>query len=73
MSRHQINPEKLINSKWTAVVPADKEKHFLVTELVRDDQGLPVACILEAVYTRRESTLDWHELQDPARWLQGWK
>ena len=28
--QHQINPEKLMLSKWTAVTPTHKEKHFLV-------------------------------------------
>ena len=27
-----LNPKKLLNSKWTAVKPRNKEKHFLVTE-----------------------------------------
>ncbi len=27
---NKINPQKLLNSKWTAVKPVKKEKHFLV-------------------------------------------
>ncbi|MGO1500784.1 MAG: TIGR02450 family Trp-rich protein [Marinobacter sp.] len=30
---NNFNPKKLLNSKWTAVNPVNKEKHFLVTEL----------------------------------------
>lgn len=26
-----INPQKLLGSKWTAVHPRDREKHFIVT------------------------------------------
>jgi len=28
---NRINPKKLQHSKWTAVQPRNKEKHFLVT------------------------------------------
>ncbi|NLZ79547.1 MAG: TIGR02450 family Trp-rich protein, partial [Gammaproteobacteria bacterium] len=28
---HRINPKKLLHSKWTAVSPVNKEKHFMVT------------------------------------------
>lgn len=33
---HQINPKKLLHSKWTAVKPENKEKHFMVTEMEFD-------------------------------------
>ena len=36
---NRINPAKLLLSKWTAAHPRHKEKHFLVTELFRDDEG----------------------------------
>ena len=68
----QINPEKLLLSKWTAVQPANKEKHFLVTGLCRNEQQIVVACILEAVINHRDMELDWHVLQDASRWLPGW-
>ena len=29
---NRINPTKLLRSKWTAVSPVKKEKHFMVTE-----------------------------------------
>ena len=35
----RINPRKLLLSKWTARVPRNRERHFLVTELHRDDAG----------------------------------
>jgi len=68
-----INPEKLHLSKWTAVHPQHKEKHFLVTKLVRDEEETVVEVILEAVYTRRETTLPWQALKDDATWRLGWK
>jgi tryptophan-rich hypothetical protein len=46
---NQINPDKLLISKWTAVQPYNKERHFLVTRLIKNEQEIVVACILEAV------------------------
>ncbi len=70
---NQINPEKLLLSKWTAVVPRNREKHFLVSELLRDELENITGCVLEAVLTRRGQEIDWHLLQDDAHWLQGWR
>ncbi|MDW7748454.1 TIGR02450 family Trp-rich protein [Halomonas sp.] len=68
-----INPEKLYHSKWTAVRPRNKEKHFLVTALERDAEETVVAVVLEAVYTRRETTLPWQTLKDDDTWRMGWR
>jgi tryptophan-rich hypothetical protein len=69
-----INPKKLLNSKWTAVKPSHKEKHFLVTGLILLE--LPSTAVrlveLEAVYTKRKQTLQWQTLTDEALWVQGW-
>jgi tryptophan-rich hypothetical protein len=70
---NRVNPKKLHHSKWTAVEPRDREKHFLVTDVTLDADGHPQACVLEAVLSRREIQLDWRELKDAARWLAGWR
>lgn len=70
---HQINPKKLLHSKWTAVRPVNKEKHFMVTELKFDEEGNVVHCVLEAVISNREAAIDWRELKDSAHWRQGWQ
>lgn len=36
---NQINPSKLLNSKWTAVKPINREKHFLVADATKWLQG----------------------------------
>jgi len=69
---HQINPEKLLLSKWTAVKPVNKEKHFLVSRLIRDEQEIIVACVLEALINHREVEIDWRVLKDASTWLPGW-
>ncbi|MCQ4347543.1 TIGR02450 family Trp-rich protein [Pseudomonas stutzeri] len=70
---HRINPAKLQLSKWTAVQPVDREKHFLVTELYRDEEGTVLEVELQAVLTGRSRRCDWRELQDDGRWRMGWK
>ncbi len=69
----RLNPEKLHLSKWTAAHPVRKEKHFIVTALIRDDEEKVVGCYLEAVHSKKLYELDWEELKDPDKWLQGWK
>lgn len=74
MTKHnQINPDKLLLSKWTAVEPQNKEKHFLVTRVIKDEQLSVVACILEAVFSGREYEHDWRVLKDAGSWLMGWR
>lgn len=70
---NRINPEKLLQSKWTAVAPQNKEKHFIVTELFRDEQEQVTHCTLQAVMTRHEYQLDWQSLKNDAEWRMGWK
>ncbi|MBK8817366.1 MAG: TIGR02450 family Trp-rich protein [Methylococcaceae bacterium] len=69
---NQINPAKLLLSKWTAVVPMNKEKHFLVTRVDKDEKDTVISCFLEAVMTRNEYSINWQELKDKSRWLAGW-
>lgn len=71
---NHINPQKLHNSKWTAIKPSHKEKHFIVIEITFDDEGISVtSCKIEAVMTKSVKEIDWHELKDNQLWLQGWK
>ncbi|WP_460120945.1 TIGR02450 family Trp-rich protein [Pseudomonas sp. S2_C03] len=68
-----INPSKLLLSKWTAVHPQNREKHFLVTDLYRDDAGTVLDVELQAVLTRRSERLDWKALRNGEAWMPGWK
>jgi tryptophan-rich hypothetical protein len=61
-------------SKWTAVSPVDREKHFLVVDWVRDDEDAPTdRLVIEAVLTQRLREIHWRELEDPRSWLVGWR
>ena len=68
-----INPKKLLHSKWTAVQPVNKEKHFMVTEVEFDEEGVVVDCVIEAVMSKRSESIDWTVLKNTDNWRQGWK
>lgn len=70
---HRINPKKLLHSKWTAVSPVNKEKHFMITEMKFDEEDNVTHCLLEAVLSNREEAIDWQDLKNPEHWRQGWK
>lgn len=70
---HRINPEKLLLTKWTAVQPSGKERHFIITRLVRDADDKVIACELEAVINKKSRELNWHELREPGSWIMGWQ
>ena len=69
---NRINPRKLLNSKWTAIEPAHREKHFLITDVEFDEEGLVIACALEAVLSKRIESIQWTDLKDATRWTHGW-
>lgn len=70
---HRINPQKLLLSKWTATTPRNREKHFMVTQLVRDEEGQVLQIELQAVLTKRCELTDWQTLQNKQNWQIGWQ
>jgi len=73
-AKNPLSPKKLLHSKWTAVAPRRREKHFLVTKVVEPvTPDAPVEFVeLEAVHSKRVQRLPWRELTDASRWRQGW-
>lgn len=73
-SMNPVNPKKLLLSKWTALTPLNKEKHFVVTCVVEPDTpGAPPDEIdLEAVHSGAVRRITWRTLRDSAQWRQGW-
>ena len=69
----KINPKKLPNSKWTAVTPKNREKHFIISKVEFDEEGLVESCTLEAILSKRTESIDWTELKNEELWIQGWK
>lgn len=70
---NKIDPKKLLNSKWTDLAPANKDKHFIVTRLEANKEGRVISCLIEPIMSKREFLIDWRDLQDDDRWAQGWK
>lgn len=69
-----LNPKKLLLSKWTAVHPVNKEKHFLVVKIIEPEteEGKIEWIELEAIYTNATQQIHWRELQNTEIWKQGW-
>ena len=69
-----LNPKKLLLTKWTAVTPVAKQKHFLVVRVIQP--ALPTDPIewveIEAAYSKATQTIAWRDLRDDGVWRQGW-
>jgi len=72
--KNPLSPKKLLRSKWTAVAPVHKEKHFVVIRVVEPEpSAVRVEWVeLEAVHSGRASVLRWRDLTDVRQWRQGW-
>jgi tryptophan-rich hypothetical protein len=70
----RLHPGKLLLSKWTAVKPVARQKHFLVTKVIQPDPpDVKVEWVeIEAVYSKRVRRIAWRDLLDEAVWRQGW-
>ena len=70
-----LNPKKLLLSKWTAVKPVAKQKHFLVSKIIVPEMpDQPIEFVeIEAIYTKKTRQIAWRELADTDMWIQGWK
>ena len=72
---NKVNPKKLLLSKWTAVHPIAKQKHFLVSKVILPEA--PEEKIefveIEAIYSKKTRQIPWRDLMNSAEWLQGWK
>jgi tryptophan-rich hypothetical protein len=69
-----LNPKKLLLTKWSAVKPVAKQKHFMVSRVIKP--VLPTDPIeqveIEAVFSKAVQVIAWRELQDDGVWRQGW-
>ena len=69
-----LNPKKLLLTKWTAVKPIAKQKHFLVSRVIQPDLPMdPIVSVeIEAVFSKATQLITWRELQNLSVWRQGW-
>jgi hypothetical protein len=62
---NRLNPKKLLLTKWTAVKPVAKQKHFLVSRVIQPE--LPTDPIerveIEAVFSKAPQVIAWREHQ----------
>lgn len=74
MRKNLPNPKKLLRSKWTAVTPVNKEKHFIVIRVLEPEPPeVRVEWVeIEAVYSGRVSLVRWRALAHGQQWRQGW-
>ena len=69
-----LNPKKLLLTKWTAVKPVAKQKHFLISRVIEPGQLTdPIERVeIEAVFSKAVQEIAWRDLQDDRVWRQGW-
>ena len=69
-----LNPKKLLLTKWTAVQPVAKQKHFLVSQVIQPDLPTdPIESVeIEAVFSKAKQVISWRDLQNDGVWRQGW-
>ena len=72
--KNPLSPKKLLLTKWTAVAPVNREKHFMVVRVIEPEPPeLRIDQVeLEAVHSKRLMMLNWRELTDGSSWRQGW-
>jgi tryptophan-rich hypothetical protein len=60
----------MLLTKWTAVKPIAKQKHFLVSRVIEPDLPTdPVVSVeIEAVFSKATQVIAWRELQDDRVW-----
>jgi tryptophan-rich hypothetical protein len=69
-----IHPKKLLGSSWTATLPKERDKHFIVIAVVKgavagqEDRSVR----LRAVLSGRERFVGACELADITQWKHGW-
>ena len=61
-------------SKWTAVTPTAKQKHFLIRRVIQPTTETdPVEWVeIESVFSKATQIIQWRDLQNDEVWRQGW-
>ena len=61
--------DKILNSKWTALEPANRERHFLVIRIADHKER---TLKLECVVTKSVQIVAYVELAQSGRFRSGW-
>ncbi|WP_286264581.1 TIGR02450 family Trp-rich protein [Thalassotalea atypica] len=70
---NKISPKALLHSKWSKVHITHKEKHFTVTKVKFNEKQQVILCVIEAVISKKEYTINWRDLKVSEEWVIGWK
>ena len=68
-----LNPKKLLLTEWTAVTPLAKQKHFLVSRVIKPELPTePIELVeIESVFSQATQVIPWRDLQNEGVWRQG--
>jgi tryptophan-rich hypothetical protein len=72
--KNPLSPKMLLMTKWTAVKPRNREKHFVVPRVIEPEPpSMRVEQVdLKAVHSTQVYLMHWRELTDMSLWCQGW-
>ena len=70
---NKVNPKSLLHSKWTKKEVSHKEKHFIITKVKFDVKQSVIECIIEAVMSKNQYSIQWRDLKNDAVWRIGWQ
>lgn len=70
---NSVSPKALLHSKWTKLEVFNKEKHFVITQVEFDEDKRVINCIIEAVITKNEYSIQWRDLKNSHVWKLGWQ
>ncbi len=72
---NRLSPKKLLLTKWTAVKPIAKQKHFLVSKVILPEPPSDKIEFveIESVYSKKTTLIAWRDLTNNEIWLQGWQ
>jgi tryptophan-rich hypothetical protein len=61
-------------TKWAAVNPVAKQKHFLVGRVIKPELPIdPIESVeIEAVFSKAIQVIAWRDLQDDRVWRRVW-
>ena len=70
---NKVSPKSLLHSKWTKVDVENKEKHFVIVKTLFDEEQRVIECLIEAVMSKNQYSINWRDLKKPTDWKIGWQ
>jgi tryptophan-rich hypothetical protein len=67
------SPKNMVGSKWTALRPVNKEKHFVVSGQHKSSDETDSEFQIRSILTERIQAVKLSVLQDVTIWKRGWE